>query len=170
MLCGNDEEHRYDLESINSGSRHGHHAVRAPFQLLCAQTTPRWNQKSASGAAAVEDKVIKWRDDIHEHPELADQEVRTSHLVADHLRSLGLEVRTGVARNGVIGVLKVASPVSPWRLRGHGCAAGQRAGRAAVRVEGQAAVSTVRKSMSCTPAGTMPTRRCSWELLRCWRE
>jgi amidohydrolase len=58
------------------------------------------------GASAVEQKVIKWRRDIHEHPELGDQETRTSRLVADHLRSLGLEVRTGVARTGVVGVLR----------------------------------------------------------------
>jgi amidohydrolase len=57
-------------------------------------------------AAAVEEKVIQWRHDIHQHPELADQEIRTSNVVAEHLRSLGLEVRTGVARTGVVGVLK----------------------------------------------------------------
>lgn len=69
------------------------------------------------GAADVEQKVIKWREDIHEHPELADQEVRTSRLVAEHLRSLGLEVRTGVARNGVIGVLRGAKPGRTVALR-----------------------------------------------------
>jgi amidohydrolase len=57
-------------------------------------------------AAAVEEKVLRWRRDIHEHPELGDQETRTSRIVAEHLRSLGLEVRTGVARTGVIGVLR----------------------------------------------------------------
>src|SRR5262245_10250650 len=40
--------------------------------------------------AAIEDKLIAWRRDIHEHPELGDQEVRTAKLVADHLRKLGL--------------------------------------------------------------------------------
>ena len=57
-------------------------------------------------ASAVEANVVTWRRDIHEHPELADQEARTSRLVAAHLRGLGLEVRTGVARTGVVGVLK----------------------------------------------------------------
>src|SRR4051794_35253024 len=57
-------------------------------------------------AAAVEKKLIAWRRDIHQHPELGDQETRTAALVAKHLRGLGLEVRTGVARTGVVGTLK----------------------------------------------------------------
>jgi amidohydrolase len=57
-------------------------------------------------AAAVESKVINWRRDIHEHPELGDQETRTARLVAEHLRGLGLGVRTGVGRTGVVGILK----------------------------------------------------------------
>ena len=55
-------------------------------------------------------KVIAWRRDIHEHPELGNQEVRTAKLVADHLRSLGIDVRTGVAVTGVVGVLKGGKP------------------------------------------------------------
>ena len=54
-------------------------------------------------ANAIQEKMISWRRDIHEHPELGDQEVRTSGLVAQHLRALGLDVRTGVARTGVVG-------------------------------------------------------------------
>src|SRR4029078_12969594 len=61
-------------------------------------------------AAAVEEKVIQWRRDIHQHPELADQETRTEELVAEQLRNLGLEVRTGIARTGVVGVLKGGKP------------------------------------------------------------
>jgi amidohydrolase len=68
-------------------------------------------------AAAVEEKVIKWREDIHQHPELADQEVRTSRLVAEHLRGLGMEVRTGLARTGVVGVLKGGKPGRVVALR-----------------------------------------------------
>jgi amidohydrolase len=55
-------------------------------------------------------KVIAWRRDIHQHPELGNHEVRTAKLVADHLRSLGMEVRTGVAHTGVIGVLVGGRP------------------------------------------------------------
>src|SRR6187397_3744930 len=59
-------------------------------------------------AAAVESKLIAWRRDIHQHPELGDQETRTAKLVAEHLRRLGLVVRTEVARTGVVGILKGA--------------------------------------------------------------
>lgn len=67
--------------------------------------------------AAVEDQLIAWRREIHQHPELGDQEVRTSALVADHLRKLGLEVRTGVARTGVVGILKGGKPGGVVALR-----------------------------------------------------
>src|SRR3954454_23726800 len=67
--------------------------------------------------ASIEGKLIGWRRDIHQHPELGDQETRTSGIVADHLRSLGLEVRTGVARTGVIAVLKGAKPGPTVALR-----------------------------------------------------
>ncbi|HET9466793.1 MAG TPA: amidohydrolase, partial [Vicinamibacterales bacterium] len=52
------------------------------------------------------EKVIRWRRDFHEHPELGNRETRTAKIVADHLRSLGMEVRTGVAHTGVVGVLR----------------------------------------------------------------
>jgi amidohydrolase len=55
-------------------------------------------------------KVVAWRRDIHRHPELGNREERTSKLVADHLKSLGIEVRTGVAKTGVVGVLRGGKP------------------------------------------------------------
>src|SRR5688572_25642870 len=67
--------------------------------------------------AAIQPKVVAWRRDIHANPELGEQEVRTAKLVADHLRSLGLEVRTGVAKTGVIGVLKGGRPGRVVALR-----------------------------------------------------
>ncbi|UEM20814.1 amidohydrolase [Skermanella mucosa] len=67
--------------------------------------------------ASIEGKLIAWRRDIHQHPELGDQETRTSGIVADHLRSLGLDVRTGVARTGVVAVLKGAKPGPTVSLR-----------------------------------------------------
>jgi len=60
--------------------------------------------------AALEPKVIAWRRDIHQHPELGNRETRTAKLVADHLRSLGLEVQTGVAHTGVVALLKGGQP------------------------------------------------------------
>lgn len=61
-----------------------------------------------SAVAAIEDDVIAWRRDIHQHPELSNAEYRTSKLVAKHLKSLGLDVKTGIAKTGVLGVLKGA--------------------------------------------------------------
>ena len=66
-------------------------------------------------AAAVLPKVVVWRRDIHQHPELSNRETRTAKLVADHLTSLGLEVRTGVAHTGVVGVLRGGSRARWWR-------------------------------------------------------
>jgi amidohydrolase len=68
-------------------------------------------------ARVLQPKVVAWRRDIHEHPELSNREVRTAKLVADHLRALGLEVRTGVARTGVVGVLRGAHPGPVVALR-----------------------------------------------------
>ena len=50
--------------------------------------------------------MVALRRDLHEHPELAFEEVRTSGIVAQRLRSLGLEVQTGVAKTGVVGLLR----------------------------------------------------------------
>lgn len=58
----------------------------------------------------VNDRVVDWRRDIHEHPELGNREFRTAKLVADHLESLGLEVQTGVAHTGVVGILRGGRP------------------------------------------------------------
>jgi len=68
-------------------------------------------------AAQVQGKVVAWRRDIHAHPELSNRETRTADLVAQHLRSLGLEVRTGVAHTGVIGVLRGGKPGPVVALR-----------------------------------------------------
>lgn len=65
----------------------------------------------------VEAKVVAWRRDIHQHPELSFQETRTAKLVADHLRALGMEVKTGVGGNGVVGVLKGGRPGPVVALR-----------------------------------------------------
>ncbi|MFN2286882.1 MAG: amidohydrolase, partial [Chromatocurvus sp.] len=76
-------------------------ASSAAFAGDTALTTPV--QQSVDG---VMDKVVAWRRDIHAHPELGNREFRTAGLVADHLKSLGMEVHTGVAHTGVVGVLR----------------------------------------------------------------
>ena len=60
--------------------------------------------------ADLEPQVIAWRRDIHEHPELGNREFRTAALIADHLRSLGIEVETEVAHTGVVGILRGGRP------------------------------------------------------------
>lgn len=55
---------------------------------------------------AIESKVIEWRRDIHQNPELSNREFKTAEKIAAHLKSLGIEVETGVAHTGVVGLLK----------------------------------------------------------------
>ena len=68
-------------------------------------------------ALSIEKKVIDWRRDLHEHPELGNSEVRTAGIVAKHLESLGIEVQTGVAKTGVVGILKGGKPGPVVALR-----------------------------------------------------
>ncbi|WP_147653242.1 amidohydrolase [Vulcaniibacterium gelatinicum] len=71
----------------------------------------------AAAAQALQPKVLAWRRDIHQHPELGNREVRTAALVAAHLRKLGLEVRTGIATTGVAAVLRGGKPGPRIALR-----------------------------------------------------
>ena len=88
--------------------------LAAPF-IASAQSSlkPIITQK----ADASKDKVIAWRRDFHEHPELGNQEVRTAGIVAAHLRSLGIEVQEKVAYTGVVGILKGGKPGPVVALR-----------------------------------------------------
>ncbi|MDE3271420.1 M20 family metallopeptidase [Pseudoalteromonas sp. G4] len=64
-----------------------------------------------------EPKVIEWRRDFHQNPELGNRETRTAGIVAAHLKSLGMEVETGIAYTGVVGLLKGAKPGPTVMLR-----------------------------------------------------
>ena len=80
--------------------------------------TPPLSDAVLAATAALEAQVIAWRRDFHANPELGNREFRTAGIVADHLRSLGLdEVRTGVAHTGVVGLLKGALPGPVVALR-----------------------------------------------------
>ena len=68
-------------------------------------------------AREVESQVVAWRRDIHQHPELGNREFRTAALVADHLRGLGMEVRTDVAHTGVVATLRGGQPGPVVALR-----------------------------------------------------
>src|SRR6056300_1700222 len=62
-------------------------------------------------------KVIEWRHDIHQYPELANREFRTSKKVADHLEGLGLEVEAGIAYTGVVALIEGGEPGPTVALR-----------------------------------------------------
>jgi len=74
---------------------------------------------AAIGAAAerLEPRVIAWRRDFHRHPELGNREFRTSKIVAEHLRSLGIEVKEKVAHTGIVGLLRGGKPGPVVALR-----------------------------------------------------
>lgn len=68
-------------------------------------------------ADEIEPKVIEWRHDIHQNPELGNREFRTAGIVAEHLRALGFEVQTGVAHTGIVALLKGGKPGPVVALR-----------------------------------------------------
>src|SRR5881394_145541 len=75
------------------------------------------DQRIDAAAAKVEPRVIECRRDIHQHPELGNRETRTSKLIADRLRELGIEVKTPIAHTGVVGILKGGKPGRVVALR-----------------------------------------------------
>jgi amidohydrolase len=68
-------------------------------------------------AKAIQSKLVEWRRYIHQHPELGNREFNTEKFIADHLTALGIEVKTGVAKTGVVGILKGAKPGPVIALR-----------------------------------------------------
>lgn len=55
-------------------------------------------------------QIVGWRRHIHQNPELGNREFQTAKYIESHLRKLGLEVRTGIAKTGVVGILKGSQP------------------------------------------------------------
>ncbi len=86
-----------------------------PFFTLQAQSDIK--SLIDKNSKAIENKVISWRRDFHEHPELGNEEIRTAKIVANHLRALGIEVQENVAFTGVVGLLKGAKPGKVVALR-----------------------------------------------------
>jgi amidohydrolase len=85
--------------------------------LLASGAAASASEDIAARASAIEARVIETRRDIHANPELGFQEKRTAALVAKRLRKLGLEVREGVGKTGVVGVLRGAKPGRTVALR-----------------------------------------------------
>lgn len=88
---------------------------------LCAASPVRaddaLNAKVEARLAALQPRIIEWRRDFHQNPELSNREFRTSKIVAEHLQRLGLEVQTGIAKTGVVGVLRGGKPGPTIALR-----------------------------------------------------
>ena len=74
--------------------------------LLLSISLQSQSQKTIKLIDEVESKVIKWRRYFHENPELSNREFNTAKKIAAHLKSLGIEVQTGVAHTGVVGILR----------------------------------------------------------------
>lgn len=90
-------------------------AILFSTSAFCQKTSTL--DRVAQAANEVEAKVIAWRRDFHEHPELGNNEVRTAGIIAKYLQSLGMEVKTGVAKTGVTGILKGGKPGPVVALR-----------------------------------------------------
>jgi amidohydrolase len=75
------------------------------------------NARMDKMAESLEKKVVGWRRDFHQHPELGNREFQTSAKIAAHLQSLGMEVKTGVGKTGVVGLLKGGKPGPVVALR-----------------------------------------------------
>jgi len=95
-------------------------SLASALLLLCAAVPAGAaisEQQLDESARAIAPRVIEWRRDFHQYPELGNRETRTAKKVAAHLKSLGLEVRTGVAHTGVVGVLRGGRPGPVIALR-----------------------------------------------------
>lgn len=75
-----------------------------------AQDVSALKQKAFAVAGKIETKCIEWRRHFHQYPELGNREFNTSKKIAEHLRKLGLDVKEGVAKTGVVGLLKGGKP------------------------------------------------------------
>ncbi len=93
------------------------------YRLFACAALGLWTTLSAAQtrvdemADAVESDVIEWRHHLHEFPELSNREYNTAKYVAEHLRGLGLEVTTGVAKTGVVAILDSGKPGPTVALR-----------------------------------------------------
>lgn len=88
------------------------------FSFIAAQTFAQdLKQIAAKKADSLFSQTATWRRDFHEHPELGNREVRTAGIIANYLRSLGIEVKTGIATTGVVGILKGGKPGPVVALR-----------------------------------------------------
>lgn len=87
-----------------------HRLLGIALLLVSAAHAQAQDAAALQALQALQPKMVEWRRDMHQHPELGTHEVRTAKLVADQLRALGLEPRTGIASTGVTAILKGGKP------------------------------------------------------------
>src|SRR6187455_1916401 len=93
-------------------------AVSFALTASCfAQTNSKLQAKIDQQAKEIESRVIEWRRHFHQYPELSNNEFKTAAFVVEHLKKLGIEVQTGVAKTGVVGLLKGGKPGPVIALR-----------------------------------------------------
>lgn len=80
------------------------------FSTSFSQNSDQLKAKVSKGADLIEAKCLNWRHQLHQYPELGNQEFKTAAMVAAHLRSLGMDVQEHVAKTGVVGILKGGKP------------------------------------------------------------
>src|SRR5882672_3891635 len=92
------------------------------FLSLCSsaawgQVSPKLQAKITQQAKEIEPKIIEWRRQFHQQPELSNHEVKTGARIAEFLKALGMEVQYPVAKTGVVGILRSAKPGPVIALR-----------------------------------------------------
>jgi amidohydrolase len=106
------------LFSLTAPASHAQTPKAAPGKgSVASAALDALHQRIDSASEQLLPRVTAWRRDLHQHPELGNREVRTSKIMADHLRALGLDVRTGVGKTGVVGVLRGGKPGPVVALR-----------------------------------------------------
>src|SRR3546814_10862817 len=85
--------------------------------VCSSDLAPAQRPEVAAAAQQLQQQVVDWRRDFHAHPELSNREERTAGKVAEHLRALGLELRTGIAHHGVTAIIRGGKPGPKIALR-----------------------------------------------------
>ncbi len=78
--------------------------------FTCFEAVAQLKQRLNTAIQKIEPKCIEWRRHIHQFPELGNRETKTAKYIANHLRTLGLEVQENIAKTGVVGILKGTKP------------------------------------------------------------
>jgi len=84
---------------------------------LSAQVNPKLQAKLDQQAKEIESRVVEWRRNFHQNPELGNRELKTGAKIAEHLKSLGIKVQYPVAKTGVVGILEGGKPGPVIALR-----------------------------------------------------